>query len=222
MFPLLRVAHSSEHCPYVFDTILLKHSGEKHLFIVDFDDTIFPSTEYVEILEQRRKTNFSSRGMSGLSDSVLSLFCTLKSLGSVVLLTESSHSDNWMNNAIARYFSEATKNYLLTSIPQFYSRDTGRMDKLISFSELIRAHRKNGGKHVFSFSDSHDDQGTFRAVCDSFEGIKCGTIKFKANPKLYELVKQLLDVKDRMQFIIDASLDSEYFVFDASTSKFMT
>jgi hypothetical protein len=165
------------------------------LVIIDFDDTLFPTDVFLQ-----NPAKLTPRVMLHYSQTILKLLDILSVNNcKVVLLTASCPEDQWMNRQINKYFSRDLQNRL-HQLEKFYSRETGRIDKYVSFSQLLRNHIiLDNFNVVYSLSDSIFDSYYFELACSEIAlTFQCIAIQFVQKPKIEEIPHQLNLVIDQL------------------------
>ena len=165
---------------YLLNTFPLT-SGSRPVVIVDFDDTFFPTSDFVAALDEDRVANVPKV----LVETVETFFHTIDRIGEVVFLTSSCPYTRWMLSLVDTYYPRLSP--LVRATPIVYSRYHGAGNKLKSFVEIIDRY---GRERVYiSVSDSPQDHFHFRLAC--LTNVSCKGVQFIPRPSVVALHAQL-------------------------------
>jgi hypothetical protein len=181
-------------------------TATRPFFLVDFDDTIFPTFHLV-----RLGASVPKRDIVALTAQVRAFVEKLEEVGDVVIVTASS--PGWVPAVIARVFPSLSD--LFESKRVVYSREklddslaSSRdvlvmRDKTLSFVELLgEVNTPESDRVVVSFSDAANDIDSFAEACLGYERLICRSVQFKLEPSLNEITRQLEIVCDMLDFIV--------------------
>ena len=151
------------------------------VIIIDFDDTLFPTTHYLESSKQGLDADIPP----SLIKAVDELLSVVSSLGEVVFLTASCPDTQWMLNLVDSLYTPVSAKIREKRI--FYSRHHGSFHKLDSFKEIIELY---GRERVYiSVSDAPIDHFHFSIAC--LTNVACKAVQFVPRPSLAALIIQL-------------------------------
>jgi hypothetical protein len=149
--------------------------------IVDFDDTLFPTSHYVASIENNMEVNMPEL----MIDTVERFLNTIDILGEVVFLTASCPDTQWMLGLVDTHFTRLASFFRSKRI--LYSRHHGSLHKLESFNEIIDLF---GRERVYiSVSDAPIDHFHFQIAC--MTDVSCKAIQFHPHPTIALLYHQL-------------------------------
>ncbi len=152
--------------------------------VLDFDDTLFPSTF---VKENLFITKSLKQGMKKTEEAIITLIRKIKSLGKLVIITNSE--DGWVKYALNKYMKDVLEE--LEGIPIISAR-TGNERfvlwywKVKTFQNYFRDVKSS---HIISVGDSHLDIEATKMLDDTHV-VK--TIKLQDKPSLRIVYKQLL------------------------------
>ena len=172
-------------------------SDDEFLFIVDFDDTIFPTTWAVNF--------YFDKSFKALPDNMhdyvehLTVFLsTIKTFGRVLILTNSIC--NWVENGVKELFGEDSRypdavKAVLGVDDIIYARENHptvppEEAKKHAFKQILSQY--TSAKHVIAFGDHEFDQTSFKeAIKSDKQDRRALFVKFRMQPSFNMLSAQL-------------------------------
>ena len=193
----------------LFLTLIAK-ATDRPVLIIDFDDTIFPTSDW---MKKRRlgKNGITSKVLRENWDIEITNFLLYVSSRSIpVIVTSSCPKIDWVKKAAEKY---ASKEYadIISQIPRFYSRATGSLSKQEIFQRILSAAgglvdtfladergsyeflfptNPESQRVVISMSDQIRDADYFLQQCQSFPNLLCRAIKVIERPSPRRMIDQ--------------------------------
>ena len=187
----------------------LKTKSYNSLFIFDWDDTLFPTTSLIkEELANIDVNNMPDEiGLliSTLEEAVINIINLALNKGNVYIITNSSL--NWFNYSSNNYFPNL-KN-IIDKIKVISARDEyGYMNptdnkiwKKKAFLDLTKDINTNLITNIICYGDSMIELEAAKILASQFNDSCLKTIKFKENPEIEDLIRQLSLIEDKFNFI---------------------
>ena len=187
----------------------LKTKSFNSIFIFDWDDTLFPTTflinEELTNLEIDELSEEIKYIFSSLEEAVINILNLAISKGNVYIITNSSI--NWFNYSSNKYYPNL-KN-ILDKIKIISARDEyGYMNptdnkiwKKKAFLDLTKDINTNLITNIICYGDSMIELEAAKILASQFNDSCLKTIKFKENPEIEDLIRQLSLIEDKFNFI---------------------
>lgn len=184
----------------------IKSKTHNSLFIFDWDDTLFPTSFLVngKIYEQNLSEELEKL-LSELEVLVINILNFSLSKGDVYIITNSSFT--WFSYSSDKYFPNL--NNILKKIKIISARDEyedlypgkNQLWKEKAFLKLNNNLNKNLVTNIICFGDSLIELEAGKKLASEFSNSFCKTIKFKENPELEDLIKQLNLISAQLNYI---------------------
>ena len=194
---------------FLLISLIASAVAEKPLLIIDFDDTLFPTTHLV-----RLGAAISEGDHRELISAVKLFLEKAKEIGEVVILTASCPVKDWVGSCVERVYPDLVD--LFRTVPVIYSRDSLNLTSLYDELELgnkepclerllsgidSAVSADDGSRVVISLSDAPRDIDSFGAACAGFNKLICRSVQFKVNPLTNQLTEQLVAVTGMLDLI---------------------
>lgn len=178
------------------------------LFIFDFDDTLFPTGEYLN-QKQRRKyaipfsTPAQEAAISNIEEEVISLFKTCLSQGPVKIVSNASHK--WLDQTLASYMVRLSTFIVDNNIAVVSARDealNGPCGPKLTWKtkvferEFLNTFENPSESSMVSVGDGEPELYAVQKLGDKYPGAKLVNIRFVEDPSMDALLTQIKVCKD--------------------------
>ena len=184
----------------------MKTKSHNSIFIFDWDDTLFPTTYLIK--EGIIKTNINNLSedikvlLNTLEETCINILNLAINKGNVYIITNSSI--NWLNYSSDIYFPKLRT--ILDKIEIISARDEyGYMNpanwKQKAFLKVAKNINTKLINNIICLGDSMLELEAAKNLASKFEDSCLKTIKFKENPEIEDLIRQLNLIEDKFNYI---------------------
>ena len=176
------------------------------LFIFDWDDTLFPTTFFInkKLLNEENISEEILKPFYILEKIIINIINFAINKGDVYIITNSCI--DWFRYSSSKYFPNL-KN-ILKLIKTISSRDEqelypgeNKLWKEKTFLDLRREINNNLVTNIICLGDSVVELEAGKLLGSKFDESFIKTIKFKENPEIEDLIKQLNLINDKINYI---------------------
>jgi len=166
--------------------------------VLDFDDTIFPTTKYNEskIIDIERTYHCISKFINSIR-----IFCQV-----IYIITNAS--EDWIHHCFKNILNKPThclENIkIISSIDKGYTKQLEISDwKKVTFEKVLIEYLNCSSENIFLFiGDNPYDRDGALYIMKSYPQHKVKSLKFKCRPSLESLIKQQEDVIEMLVRIL--------------------
>ena len=185
----------------------IKQKKFNSLFIFDWDDTLFPTTFFInkKLLNEENISEEILKPFYILEKIIINIINFAINKGDVYIITNSSI--DWFRYSSSKYFPNL-KN-ILKLIKTISSRDEyeelypgeNKLWKEKTFLDLRREINNNLVTNIICLGDSVIELEAGKLLGSKFDESFIKTIKFKENPEIEDLIKQLNLINNKINYI---------------------
>ena len=187
----------------------IKTKAHNSLFIFDWDDTLFPTSFFInkdkEVFNEENLSEELKKLFSELEEIVVNILNFAINKGDVYIITNSNFS--WFSYSSYKYYPNL-KN-ILKKIKIISARDEyedmypgeNKIWKEKAFLKLGNEINNNLVTNIICFGDSLIELEAGKTLASQLNNSFCKTIKFKENPEFEDLIKQLNLISNQLDYI---------------------
>ena len=201
----------NEYLRYSYYTKLVKnntftyhHKKYNNIFIFDWDDTLFP-TSYLFDKKNEKLSEDELIEVKNIEKLVIKIINKCKKYGHVFIITNSK--EGWTESCVMKYFQEFFSEILekidIISARYLYegkypfNKEKWKIETF-NFLQNNFNYDKKILTNIICIGDSNYEIEAGKLFAENFNNSVVKTIKFKENPDLGELLKQLSLINDKM------------------------
>lgn len=165
----------------------------KNIIFFDWDDTLFPSTAFLEK---------DPCDLNKISENICKILELYSEYGQVYILTNASK--NWINDCLTKYMPNLEKYNNIFICARYYSDkyDDPMLWKYYSLVDFFDG--INEYINIIAFGDSHVERQAFRMLESKYYNILVKNVKYLDLPTVEEIFKQSkLTIENIKQFMDD-------------------
>ena len=186
------------------NTFTYNHKKYNNIFIFDWDDTLFP-TYYITNKNNEKLSEEELNKIDKIEKIIIKIINKCKKYGHVFIITNSEKG--WTESCVMKYFQESFSEILqkidIISARYLYeekfpfNKEKWKIETFFSLQNIFN-YDNNVLTNIICIGDSHYEIEAGKLFAEKFNNSVIKTIKFKENPDLDELSKQLSLINEKM------------------------